>query len=163
MRRLRSVFFTNHGGVSRLRRVLRFVSVSLAVVGLSVVPLSSASAAGFNLHLSGPTSNKIGTDFEYVISGSADTTANHLVAWEQFNKVSGCASTFAGESSRELLVPSATYELTLWTNEAVSSSFSITAHFGAAHLGVHGICAYLINLSTGETYAAVGAFWTNHN
>jgi uncharacterized membrane protein len=45
----------------------------------------------------------------------------------------------------------------------VSGAYSVTAHFGAAHLGVHGIRAYLINLSTGETYAHAGALWTHHH
>jgi hypothetical protein len=64
---------------------------------------------------------------------------------------------------REFLQPTATYEVTLWTNVAVSGAYSVTAHSGAAHLGVHGVCTYLINLTTGETHSHARAFWTNHN
>ena len=62
-----------------------------------------------------------------------------------------------------MLLPSATYELTLWTNVEVAGSFNVIAHFGATHPGVHGICAYVINLASGQTYAAGGSFWTNHS
>jgi len=146
------------------RRARRLAGVVLATLALSAMPLSLATAAatGSSLHASGPTSNKMGTNFDYVLSGSSGSGANRLVAWEQFNKVAGCAATFAGESARVLLEPTSTYDLTLWTNVPVSGSYSVTAHFGASHLGVHGICAYLINLGTGETLAAAGSFWTNH-
>src|SRR5262249_40814184 len=39
--------------------------------------------------------------------------------------------------------------------------YSLVARFGAAHAGVHGICAYLINHRTGHTYAHAGAWWNN--
>jgi hypothetical protein len=103
----------------------------------------------------------MGSDFNYVLSGSASGPANRVVAWEQAEKASGCAATFAAEASRALFQPTSIYELTVWTNRAVSGSYSVTAAFGARNLGVHGICAYLINYTTGETYAHAGAFWTN--
>jgi hypothetical protein len=53
--------------------------------------------------------------------------------------------------------------LTLFENRNVSHHYSVVEQFGAVHLGKHGICAYLINLSTGDTYAYAGAFWTNHS
>lgn len=56
-----------------------------------------------------------------------------------------------------------TYGLTLFENRNVSHHYSVVEQFGAVHLGKHGICAYLINLSTGDTYAYAGAFWTNHS
>ena len=52
----------------------------------------------------------------------------------------------------------------MFENRSVSNHYSIVEQFGAAHLGEHGICAYLINLTTGDTYAyAAIAFWTNHS
>jgi hypothetical protein len=55
-----------------------------------------------------------------------------------------------------------TYELTLWVNTAASGHFWVTARFGAWLVSVHGVCAYLMNLPTGQMYAEVGKFWTNH-
>ncbi len=110
--------------------------------------------------LSGPATNTMGTNFNYVIAGSGGGPANRVVAWEQYSKLSGCAPTFAGEAARAFHPPS-TYGLTVWTSQAVSGTYSVTAAFGADNLGVHGVCAYLINYTTGQTYAHAGAFWTN--
>lgn len=134
---------------------------ALVVVGTSIALADPASAGGDSMKLSGPATNTMGTDFNYVISGTASGPANRVVAWEQYNKVGGCAPTFAGESVRAEFQPSSVYELTVWTNEAVSGSYSVTAAFGADNAGVHGVCAYLINYTTGQTYAHAGAFWTN--
>jgi hypothetical protein len=149
-----------------MRMLLRGLLISAAVAMLTAVPavMSQASTAGSrsadsSLRLSGPKTNKIGTDFDYTISGYASGTANYVVAWEQFNEQSGCATTYAAESTRVFL--QSTYELTLWLNRSVSSNYSLLARFGADHSGKHGICAYLINLSSGDTYAHGGAFWTN--
>ncbi|MGH9020350.1 MAG: hypothetical protein ACRDV0_04960 [Acidimicrobiales bacterium] len=121
-----------------------------------------ASAAGNSLKLAGPTSNKLGTNFNFLVTGSASAPANHVVAFEQVDKVNGCASTFAAEAVR-LIIENSTYGVYLWDNVAASGTYSVTARFGADHPGVHGICAYLINLSTGTTYANAGVFWTNHS
>jgi hypothetical protein len=43
----------------------------------------------------------------------------------------------------------------------MSGSYSVTARFGARNLGGHGVCAYLINYTTGQTHAEAGAFWRN--
>lgn len=115
------------------------------------------------MRVAGPTTNKMGTNFDYVISGVASAPANRVVAWEQYDRHQGCSPTFAGETVRALFEPSSLYGLTVWTNRAVSGRFSIDAAFGAAHLGVHGICAYLIDFTTGQTYASAGAFWNNVN
>jgi hypothetical protein len=133
----------------------------LALLAASVVLASPASAGSYSLKLSGPPVNKMGAAFSYVISGSGGGPANRVVAWEQYYKKSGCAPTFAAESVRAIFQPSSAYGLTSWTNEAVSGSYSVSAAFGASNLGVHGICAYLINYTTGETYAEAGAFWRN--
>jgi hypothetical protein len=39
----------------------------------------------------------------------------------------------------------------------------VVAAFGAQNLGTHGMCAYLINLSSGATYAHGQIWWNNHN
>ncbi len=141
----------------------RVVVVTAVTVASVVGVMPDAQAAGNSLHLSGPASNVMGQNFNYVIRGDATGPANHIVAWEQVNKLSGCATTYAAESTRAILQPASLYGVYLWNNQSVAGSYSVTAHFGAAHLGVHGICAYLIDLSTGATYAYGGAFWNNHN
>lgn len=145
---------------SRLRTALRSVPI-VAVVIATVALASPASAGSYSMKVTGPPTNKIGTDFTYLITGTAGGPANRVVAWEQYDKSNGCAPTFAAESVRAIFQPSSLYGLTKWTNEAVSGSYSVTAAFGAANLGVHGICAYLINYTTGQTYAKAGAFWKN--
>jgi hypothetical protein len=157
---------TRHVGTAKRSRLLTLprlaIVASVAVMSTAGV-MTSATAAGNSLQLSGPASNVMGQNFNYVISGDATGPANHIVAWEQVNKQSGCATTYAAESTRAILQPAGLYGVYLWDNQAVAGTYSVTARFGAAHLGVHGICAYLINLSTGVTYAHGGAFWTNHN
>jgi hypothetical protein len=150
----------------RTRILRRAIAASAALAMLIAVPaaMSQASTAssrsgGSSLNLNGPKTNKYGTDFRYTISGTASGPADYLVAWEQYYPQSGCASTYSAESARTFLPD--TYGLTLWLNRSVSGSYSALAEFGAAHLGKHGMCAYLINLSTGDTYAFGGAFWTN--
>jgi hypothetical protein len=145
---------------SRRSHALRSVA-ALAVLAAGVVLASPASAGAYSMRLSGPATNTMGQDFNYVISGSAGGPADRVVAWEQYDKSNGCAPTFAGESVRAVFQPASLYGLTKWTNQAVSGAYSVTAAFGAKNLGVHGVCAYLINYTTGQTYAEAGAFWKN--
>lgn len=127
-------------------------------------PSSSAPtpAAGNSLHITGPTSNVMGTNFDETVSGSAASPADHLVAWEQFYKNAGCAATYTDEKSRE---SSRTYALSTWIDQAVTpgQSYSAVAHFSAQRSGTHGMCAYLINQASGTTYAHDGIWWDNHN
>ena len=148
-----------------MRILRRGLLISTAVVMLVAVPVAasrastvSARATASTLKLTGPKTNKAGASFVYKISGSANGATNFVVAWEQFYEQSGCARTYAAESARAFQ-PS--YAVTLFLDEAVSHSFSTSEDFYAAHPGKHGLCAYLINLSTGDTYAYAGAFWTN--
>jgi hypothetical protein len=126
---------------------------------LALVP-AVAVAVSNSLHVSGPTSNKLGAPFNEEISGYAKGAANFVAAWEHYYPHSGCAATYAAESTRAFL-PN-TYGLTLWVDQSVHGKYSITAQFGAANLGKHGMCAYLISLPSGNTYAHGGIFWTNH-
>lgn len=146
----------------------------LALVGLSTVAITAAatvptviaaaaSASGSTMHVSGSTSNFMHTNFKEKISGVAAGPANEVVAWEQFDKHSGCASTFAAESTRSFFRN--TWGLTPWLAKAVSAGqhYTVVAAFGAQNLGTHGMCAYLINKSSGATYAHDEIWWTNHN
>jgi hypothetical protein len=147
-------------GVARLIRSRRAqLAAGAAVIGLALVPAMGVAVSN-SLHVSGPTSNKIGTPFIEEISGHAKGAANFVVAREQYYRHSRCAATYAAESTRAFL-PS-TYRRTLWVDQSVHGNDSITAHYGAVNLDTHGICAYLISLSSGNTYTHGGIFWTNH-
>ena len=151
---------------------VRLSITRLAVAGITAIALTAAtapavvgtaSASGSTLHVSGPTSNLMHTNFNEGISGIAVSPANYVVAWEQFYKHAGCASTFAMESTRAFFPR--TWGLTTWLARPVSAGqhYSVVAAFGAQNLGTHGMCAYLINLSSGATYAHGQIWWTNHN
>jgi hypothetical protein len=130
-----------------------------ATLALLVATSSAAYAADNSLKLSGAAKNTLGQDFNWTISGFAGSGANRVVAFEQFYKHSGCAATYAAEKGRE---SKSSYAVTLWLTRAVGHGhYSAVAEFGADHAGVHGICAYLINHSTGHTYAHAGGWWDN--
>lgn len=148
-----------------MRTLRRGVLISAAVAMLLAAPAAISQAStktshsgGSSLKLSGPKTNKAGSSFSYTISGTASGSANYIVAWEQYYPQKGCATTYAAESTRAFL-PS--YSLSLITNQAVSHGYSVRESFAAIHPGKHGMCAYLINLTTADTYAYGGAFWTN--
>lgn len=158
----------------RIQRRYGAALIGAAVATVAALPLLGPSAGAFassatrsvtgnSLHISGPTSNQQGMNFNETISGVANSPANYVVAWEQFYKHAGCAATFAQESTRAFFVNK--YGLTTWLAKPVSpgGNYTAVAHFGAQNLGVHGMCAYLINLSTGATYAHDGIWWTNHS
>ena len=134
----------------------------MLAAGILVLVLSAvAYGAAGPLAITGPHSNKLGTAFSDRISGSATGAADYVVAWEQLYPRSGCASTYAAESTRAFL-PSV-YGLGLETATPVTRgrSFSIVARFNAVNPGEHGLCAYLISLETGNTYAHAATWWTN--
>jgi len=140
--------------------------IALGALCLIAVPAGVSQAAqnhfrsgGDSLRLSGPKTNKLDASFSYTISGMASGSANYLVAWEQYYPQSGCAKTYAAESTRVFLPY--TYGLTLFLSKSVSENFSASESFAALHPGKHGMCAYLISLASGDTYAYAGAFWTN--
>lgn len=139
-----------------------YLTVVVALIIATPLALSSAaSASGSSLHMKGPTKNKLGVNFTYVMSGDAVGTNVYLVAWEQFNQVSGCATTYSAENARQVGSAANKYELSLWTNRSVKGVFSVSAYFGSDHLGFHGLCAYLI--SGGKTLAHAGQFWDNYS
>ena len=137
-------------------------AVSALAIGVPASLSTPALASSYSLSVSGPTSNLMGANFNETISGVSSSPANYVVAWEQFYKNTGCATTFAQESTRAFF--SGTWGLTAWLAKPVSAGrYSALARFGARNLGVHGMCAYLINLSTGTTYAHGSIWWNNHN
>jgi len=145
---------------------LAIICATAATIAVATVPAAisgSASASGSTLHVSGATSNLMHTNFKETISGFAVSPANYVVAFEQFYKHSGCATTFAAESTRSFFPR--IWGLTNWLARPVSAGhhYSVVAAFGAQNLGTHGMCAYLINLSTGATYAHGQIWWNNHN
>jgi hypothetical protein len=149
--------FERISAASRSRLARLALGVTVLVLAFSAV----ADGAGSSLKLTGPRSNKLGTRFSYTISGYAAGAGDYVVAWEQLYPRSGCAGTYAAESARAFL-PS-TYGIGLETATSVrpGSSFSIGAAFHAVNPGQHRLCAYLISLETGATYAHAAAWWTN--
>jgi hypothetical protein len=145
----------------------RGLLISAALTLLMVVPAAISQASptgarsggGSSLRLTGPKNNKADTTFTYTVSGEANGGADFLVAWEQFYPVSGCAKTYAAESTRTWQPKYGA--LTVFLDQDVSHGFSTKEQFYAEHPGKHGICAYLINLATGDTYVYAGAFWNN--
>jgi hypothetical protein len=137
----------------------RCVLIAVALTALAWSAAAGATAAA-SLTLAGPTHNALNAPFRYTISGFAAAPADRVVAWEQYNKLGGCAATYAAEKAR---TPSAAYEISVFVNQAVTTnaSYSLVASFDAVHPGTHGICAYLIDGASGATYAYGGAWWTN--
>ncbi|HTX09959.1 MAG TPA: hypothetical protein VME22_15170 [Solirubrobacteraceae bacterium] len=138
--------------------MLRGRFILAAALALLVASSTTAYAADNSLKLSGAAKNQLGQNFNWTISGFAGGAANRVVAYEQFYKKSGCASTYAAEKGR---VSKPSYAVTLWLSRSVHAHYSLVAEFGADHAGVHGICAYLINRLSGQTYEHAGGWWDN--
>ena len=143
------------------RRSRRLLSIAALTTAALLISGTIALATVNSMRISGPTSNKLGQDFNETITGNATGGANFVIAWEQYYKNAGCASTYAAESTRTY--QGSRYETTLWLDSSVSGHYTRVAEFGAAHAGVHGMCAYLINLNTGVTFAHAGVWWNNHS
>jgi hypothetical protein len=149
--------------VSRRRSaVVLATGVGAIAIAASAMLPTTASATTYSMRVTGPISNLMNANFNEAISGVSSSPANYVVAWEQFYKRTGCATTFAQESTRAFF--SSTWGLTAWLAQPVrAGGYTAVARFGARNLGTHGMCAYLINLSTGATYAHSSIWWTNHN
>jgi len=138
------------------RTCLTILTATLLAFALA----AQADAAAGSIRLAGPHTNTFDTFFNYQVTGRAEGAANHVVVWEQFYRRSGCASTYAAERAR---TGARRYSITVFVNEPVAphAAYALTAHFYASHLGEHGVCAYLINLASGHTYAHAAAWWKN--
>jgi hypothetical protein len=105
--------------------------------------------------IQGPTKNALGTKFNETVSGMASGGANYVMSGEQFDQGTGCAASFLEEVS--------SFRWRRWPTGtgSVHGHFSLIARFGAANAGTHGICSYLINATTQQTYAHASLWWTN--
>jgi hypothetical protein len=81
--------------------------------------------------------------------------ANYVISGEQRTRSGGCTHTYSAEAAR-----SSFYEGPTRTGR-VQATFSLVANFYSHVSGTHGICSYLINRATKQTYARAGRFWTN--
>lgn len=125
-------------------------------VGIGAWTISAPAEAGSGaIHVKGPTKNVFHRNFKETVYGSAHGAANYVISGEQLNPAGGCASTLAAESAKTgwLQWPTGTGR--------VHNGFSLVARFFAKNHGRHGICSYLINRATGQTYAHAGLFWKN--
>jgi len=136
-------------------------TVALLAALLALAACSVADAASSTISLKGPTANNANVAFTYTISGNTGQ-ADFLVYYEQFNKLSGCSSTWAGEEARALF-DNNSYEITqpVTAPEHTNAKLSTAVSLFSRNPGVHGLCAYLISLANGNTYADASAWWTN--
>jgi hypothetical protein len=144
-------------------KLLRRVGVlgALVPILLVVVGLANASArqntgcASNQIGVRGPTANKFNTFFSETVFGCASREANDVISGEQRLPNGGCASTYQAEEKSGNF-----YQWPTGTGQ-VHGSFSLMAKFYAHNPGTHGICSYLVNRSTKQTYAHAERFWTN--
>jgi hypothetical protein len=134
---------------------------ALVVVLLLVVGVAAASAhrtagcGGDRIGVRGPTANVSDVFFNATVFGCAMGRANYLISGEQRVRAGGCASTYRTEVRR-----SDFYQWPTGTGR-VRGRFSLVAKFYSHNPGTHGICSYLVNRTTKQTYAHAGRFWTN--
>jgi hypothetical protein len=147
-------------GVSgRLWQASRLTALALGL--LSVVAVAAAGAhrtaacASNRIGVRGPTANVLNTAFNETVFGCATRSANYVISGEQHTRGGGCARTYRAEAVRRSF-----YQWPTGTGR-VRGRFALVAEFGAHALGTHGICSYLINRTTKQTYAHAGRFWTN--
>jgi hypothetical protein len=132
------------------------VTILLVVVGLANASARQRTGCGSNqIGVHGPTSNKFNTFFNETVFGCASGKANDVISGEQRLPTSGCASTYQAENKSGNF-----YQWPTGTGQ-VHGRFSLTAKFYAHNPGTHGICSYLVNRTTKQTYAHAGRFWTN--
>jgi hypothetical protein len=135
-----------------------------SVIGVGCVGLAlcvSALAAGTSLHLSGPTSNKIGTSFTYKISGFFARPYDAVVTFQAL-ATSGCASTEQDELVRWHEGKTAHPYSYIYAES--NRPFSFHVHFKAKVPGKHDFCVYVVeNKPEAPTGAHARAQWTNHH
>jgi hypothetical protein len=107
------------------------------------------------IKVTGPTSNVYHHDFNETVSGNATGKANYVISGEQLYPSGGCSSTYTAER-----VKSDWYQWPTGTG-AVHGKFSLVAQFYARNHKKHGICSYLINSGTDQTFAHASRFWNN--
>lgn len=115
----------------------------------------AALAAGSSIRLKGPHANKYGTPFEYHASGRTSGSANYVYGWE-VPYSPACASTYKSESKRS------GKSLFVRRSLARNKPFSFVIEFFARNLTRHRFCAYVIDRSTGKTFARAETTWRNY-
>lgn len=125
--------------------------------GWGVKPRKSKSGAGHGntISIHGPTHNAFHVTFNEVVTGSAGGKANYVQSGEQLGWTPHCASTLVAEERRSGWTP--------WPTGTgpVHGHFQLTAAFYSRNHLKHGICSYLINVSTKHTYAHAARYWSN--
>ena len=159
---------------SRLRAVVALTVVAaLALTGVAVAgkkhhkppkkhhaakkhPKPKAPSSGKNkIKVTGPTANVFHHNFNEKVSGTATGNANYVISGEQLSPAGGCSSTYSAERTK-----SDWYQWPTGTGP-VHGKFSLVARFYARNHHEHGICAYLINSGTDQTFAHASRFWNN--
>jgi hypothetical protein len=84
-----------------------------------------------------------------------DSKANYVISGEQRTRSGGCAHTYSAEAAR-----SSFYQWPTGTGR-VHARFSLVAKFYSHVPATHGICSYLVDRRTRQTYARAERFWTN--
>jgi len=119
-------------------------------------PKTKTKTSGKNtIKVTGPTANVFHHYFNETVSGNATGNANRVISGEQVNPAGGCASTYTAEIHN-----SSWYQWPTGTG-AVHGKFSMVAKFYARNHHEHGICSYLINSGTRQTFAHASRFWNN--
>jgi hypothetical protein len=132
------------------------VLVLLLVAGVAAASAHRTASCRTNrLGVRGPTANASDVFFSETVFGCATGRANYVISGDQHSRAGGCASTYRAEMTRG--------EFARWPTGTgrVRDSFSLVAKFYSQNPGTHGICSYLVNRTTKQTYAHAGRFWTN--
>jgi hypothetical protein len=134
------------------------VLVLLLVVGTAAASAHRTAGCGSNrIGVRGPTANRSDIFFNETVFGCATGRANYVISGEQLAPAGGCASTYRAEATRSDFQQSGA----TGPGQRVRARFSLVAHFYSRQPGTHGICSYLVNRTTKQTYAHAGRFWTN--
>jgi hypothetical protein len=123
--------------------------------GWGLVNSSGGGSGRGTIGIRGPTKNRYHASFNEVVSGTASGAADYVASFEQTPPGGGCASTFLGERGRR--------SATAWPTGtgSVHGHFRLVARFYARNHLSHAICSYLINVSSGHTFARAALFWKN--
>jgi hypothetical protein len=128
----------------------------LAVVAVASAGAHRAAGCGGNrIGVRGPTAHASDVFFNERVFGCATGKANDVISGEQRTRSGGCAHTYSAEAAR-----SSFYRWPTGTGR-VYAAFSLVAKFYSHVSGTHGICSYLVNRTTKQTYARAGRFWTH--
>jgi hypothetical protein len=123
--------------------------------GVSASAHGTGGCGGNRIGVRGPTANASDVFFNETVFGCATGRADGVISGEQRTRSGGCGRTYSAEAPRG--------SFSQWPTGTgrVHARFSLVARFLSHVPGTHGICSYLINRTTKQTYARAGRFWTN--